>query len=60
MIRFLLFLAISFGIYWGFNHFDFNTFKSDTIQAFKKEKTISIINQTRTQTQEEINDIIGE
>ena len=44
MIRFLFLLAIAYGIYWGYNNFNFNleTFKSDTIQAFKKEKTVKI------------------
>ena len=49
MLRFIFILAVLYGIFWCYNNFDYSTFKASTIEAFKKEKTIKIINKTRAE-----------
>ena len=44
MIRILFILAIAYGIFWSGTNFDFSAFKAKSIETFKNEKTVNIVN----------------
>ena len=58
MIRLIFVLAIAYGIFWFGTNFDFSAFKAKSIETFKNEKTVNIVNKTRLETQTEIDEIL--
>ena len=56
MFRFIFVLLALYGIFWCYNNIDFNNFKTSAIEIFKKEKTISIVDKTRAELNQQIED----
>ena len=53
MIRFLMILALLYGIYWCYNNVDFGAVSNSVYQGVKNEKTIKAVNQGRAQMAED-------
>ena len=49
MIRFLLVLALAYGIFWCYNNVDFSAITNSITNGVKNEKTIKAVNQGRAQ-----------
>ena len=53
MIRFLLILAVAYGLFWCYNNVDFSGIKNSVSSGVQNEKTIKAVNERRAQMAEE-------
>lgn len=53
MLRFLLLLALAYGIFWCYNNVDFGAITSSVSFGVKNEKTIKAVNQGRANMAED-------
>lgn len=47
MIRFIMIIALAYGIFWCFNNVNFDNVKKSIVDGVKNEKTIKAVNQGR-------------
>lgn len=59
MIRFIIVMALGYGVYWCYYNVDFNMLKDNAIDFIKKEKTIDAVIKGRQQNSNSINNAIN-
>lgn len=59
MIRFLIIVALGYGIYWSYYNVDFNALKESSINFIKQEKTINAVIKGRQESSNSVNEALN-